>query len=109
MLCGVSSSALPLPVLEAAAQALAGEPEHDRTVVLARLQRHWRDLVTGLCGAYGEQGPALAARVAQIAVAGFVRRPAELRLLDLRRHVEPDWFQSPAHARLRLLRRALRR
>ena len=23
------------------------------------------------------------------------QRPAELRLLDLRRHVEPDWFQSP--------------
>ena len=95
MLWRVSSSDLPAPVLEAAEQALAGEPEHDRTVVLARLRRHWRDLVTGLCEAYGEQGPALAARVAGLAVAGFVARPSELRLLDLRRHVEPDWFQSP--------------
>ncbi len=95
MLSGVSSSDLPAPVLEAAEKVLAGEPEHDRTVVLARLRRHWRDLVAGLCGAYGERGRALAARVAELAVAGFVQRPAELRLLDLRRHVEPDWFQSP--------------
>jgi amylosucrase len=95
MLCGVSSSDLPPPVLEAAEKALAGEPEHDRTVVLARLRRHWRDLVTGLCEAYGERGPSLAARVGELAVAGFVQRPAELRLLDLRRHVEPDWFQAP--------------
>jgi len=91
----VSGSDLPRPVLEAAERALAGEPEHDRTVVLARLRRSWPDLVTGLSGAYGERGPALAARVAGLAVAGFVQRPAELRLLDLRRHVEPDWFQSP--------------
>ena len=95
MLSRVSSSDLPPPVLEAAEKALAGEPEHDRTVVLARLRRHWRDLADGLCGAYGERGPALAARVAELAVAGFVQRPAELRLLDLRRLVEPDWFQSP--------------
>ena len=91
----MSGSDLPRPVLEAAERALAGEPEHDRTVVLARLRRSWPDLVTGLSGAYGERGPALAARVAGLAVAGFVQRPAELRLLDLRRHVEPDWFQSP--------------
>ena len=95
MLCAVSSSDLPAAVLEAAEKALAAEPEHDRTLVLARLRRHWRDLVAGLCGAYGERGPELAARVAGLAVDGFVQRPAELRLLDLRRHVEPDWFQSP--------------
>ena len=95
MLSGVSSSDVPPSVLEAAEKALAAEPEHDRTVVLTRLARSWRDLCAGLSEAYGEAAPALAARVADIAVSGFVQRPAELRLLDLRRHVEPDWFQSP--------------
>ena len=91
----MSAPDLPAPVLAAAEQALAGEPPHDRTVVLARLRRSWPDLLAGLCAAYGDAGPDLAARAAALAVDGFVRRPAELRLLDLRRHVDPDWFQSP--------------
>ena len=91
----MSSPDLPAAVLEAAEKALAREPGHDRTVVLARLHRCWPDLVAGLDEAYGEQAEALAARVADIAISAFVQRPAELRLLDLRRHVEPDWFQSP--------------
>ena len=86
---------MPAPVLEAAEKAVDGEPEHDRTVLLARLRRHWPDLLAGLEGAYGPAAPELAARVAAVAVAGFVERSAELRLLDLERHVEPDWFQSP--------------
>jgi amylosucrase len=64
-------------------------------VLLARLERWWPDLVAGLRAAYGEDADALAVRVVDLAVAGFQRRPADLRLLDLRRHVEPDWFQSP--------------
>jgi amylosucrase len=86
---------VPAAVLEAAATALAGEPEHDRTVFLTRLRRHWPELLHGLTAAYGERGPALAERVVQIGLDGFLVRPADLRLLDLRRHVEPDWFQSP--------------
>ena len=87
---------LPAAVLAAAEAAVADEPEHDRTVVLARLRRHWPDLLTGLVGAYGAEAAEQAAvRAAALAVAGFVARPADLRLLDLRRHVEPDWFQSP--------------
>ncbi len=91
----MTSSALPPAVLEAATRALADEPEHDRTVVLARLRRSWPDLVAGLDEAYGAAAGALAARVAAVAVEAFVQRPEELRLLDLRRLVEPDWFQSP--------------
>jgi amylosucrase len=74
--------------------ALAGEPDADRTVLLARLDRYWGDLVTGLAAAYPEPVQ-LAARVVRQAVDGFRARPPELRLLDLRRHVAPDWFQSP--------------
>ena len=82
--------------LTSAAASLAAEPVADRTVFLARLERHWPDLVDGLSIAYGGQAAALAPRVVELAVAGFLARSAELRLLDLRRHVAPDWFQSPA-------------
>ena len=91
----MSAAALPADVRAAAEAALAAEPEADRRVVLARLQRHWPVLLDGLSTAYGAAGPALAARVAALAVEGFRARPADLRLLDLERHVDPDWFQSP--------------
>ena len=91
----VNASAVPASVLDAAETALAAEPAHDRTVLLARLRRHWPDLLDGLAGAYGPAAPELAARVAGVAVEAFVARPAELRLLDLQRHVDADWFQSP--------------
>ncbi len=86
---------LPSSVLRDAATALAGQPEHDRAVYLTRLRRHWPDLLDGLTTAYGEAAPALAARVVHAATKGFLDRPADLRVLDLRRHVEPDWFQQP--------------
>ena len=82
-------------VLTAAATALADESVADRTVFLARLEKHWPDLVAGLRVAYGGDAVVLAPRLVETAVAGFLARPAALRLLDLRRHVEPDWFQSP--------------
>ena len=82
-------------VLDRASRELADEPEHDRTVFLARLERHWPDLVEGLTTAYGTQALTVASRVVDLAIAGFRARPAALRLLDLRRHIEPDWFQQP--------------
>jgi amylosucrase len=88
--------AVPAAVLDDAAGGLADEPAPDRTVLLARLHRHWPDLLAGLRAAYGEQADALAARVVGQAVAAFRDRPADLRLLDLRRHVAPDWFQAPS-------------
>jgi amylosucrase len=76
---------------------VAGEPVADRTVFLARARRHLPDLRAGLAEVYGEdRGPTpCAARALGIATAGFLARPADLRLLDLRRHVDPDWFQRP--------------
>jgi hypothetical protein len=63
---------VPDPVLAAAERALAGEAPQDRTVLLARLRRHWPVLLAGLRAAYGGQAPELvpelAARVAGIAV-----------------------------------------
>jgi amylosucrase len=75
---------------------VAGEPVADRTVFLARARRHLPDLRAGLAEAYGEdRADEVCGRALAIATAGFLARPADLRLLDLRRHVEPDWFQRP--------------
>ena len=91
----VPATAAPFAVVQAARTALADEPEHDRTVFLTRLDRHWPDLVTGLRAAYDGRADEVASRVVQQAASSFTQRSADLRLLDLRRHVEPDWFQSP--------------
>lgn len=75
---------------------LAGEPEHDREVFLARVARHAPDLRAGLTAVYGDDRARIAtAQALELAAARFTERPADLRLLDLRRHVEPDWFQQP--------------
>ena len=58
-----------------------------------RLQRYWPDLLTGLTGAYPDHALEMAQRCVEIAAASFRQRPAELRLLDLRRHADPAWFQ----------------
>ena len=89
-------AAVPLEVLRRTFDVLTGERVADRTVLLARLERHWPDLLDGLVEAYGpEAGRAAAIRAADIAVTAFHERPGDLRLLDLRRHVGPDWFQRP--------------
>ena len=65
-----------------------------RSSSVTRLQRYWPDLLAGLAGAYPDQ------RARDGLPAGGDRRrttsasrPADLRLLDLRRHADPQWFQ----------------
>ncbi len=87
---------LPESVREAASGLLDAESREFRTLVLARLHRSWPDLLAGLRLAYGDTaGPAAATQAAVQAVAAAVARPVELRLLDLQRLVEADWFQQP--------------
>jgi hypothetical protein len=98
------------PVLEAAAAGPRRRGPSTTAPSCSRgLRRHWRDLVDGLCGAYGERGPALAARGRRArrrrlraapgrAAAARPAPPRRARLVPV-----------AAHARLRLLRRALRR
>lgn len=74
---------------------LHGEPAHDQVVFETRLRRYWPDLLTGLTGAYPEHAVEMAERCVEIAAATFRKRPTELRLLDLRRHADPQWFQHP--------------
>jgi amylosucrase len=75
------------------ATLLAGEPPHDQVVFATRLQRYWPDLLTGLTGAYPDHAPEMANRLVEIAAQNFQQRPADLRLLDLRRHADPQWYQ----------------
>ncbi len=77
------------------APLLEGEPPHDQVVFATRLQRYWPDLLTGLTGAYPEHAPEMANRLVEIAAHNFQQRSADLRLLDLRRHADPQWFQHP--------------
>jgi amylosucrase len=89
------SREVPPAVIAAVRAVIDGEPVADRTVFLARLERWWPDLLDGLTEAYGDAGE-LSAEVVELAARRFVERPPELRLLDLRRHVEPDWFEKPS-------------
>jgi amylosucrase len=77
------------------ADLLSGEPIHDQVVFDTRLRRYWADLLTGLTGAYPDHAMEMANRLVEIAAANFCERSAELRLLDLRRHADPQWFQHP--------------
>jgi amylosucrase len=74
---------------------LEGEPAHDQVVFATRLQRYWPDLLAGLAGAYPDQAVEMAERAAEIAARNFRQRPEDLRLLDLRRHADPQWHQHP--------------
>jgi amylosucrase len=76
------------------APLLEGEPVHDQVVFRTRLQRYWPDLLSGLSGAYPDRAPEMARRLVMIAAENFRQRPADLRLLDLRRHADPQWFSS---------------
>ncbi|HET9649469.1 MAG TPA: amylosucrase [Microlunatus sp.] len=74
---------------------LADQPPHDQVVFETRLRRYWPDLLAGLTGAYPDQAVEMAHRLVRIAAENFRERPPELRLLDLQRHADPQWFQHP--------------
>ena len=75
------------------APLLEDEPPHDQVVFATRLQRYWPDLLTGLTGAYPDHASEMANRLVEIAAKNFQQRPADLRLIDLRRHADPQWYQ----------------
>ncbi|MGI8457286.1 MAG: amylosucrase [Propionibacteriaceae bacterium] len=79
--------------ISSVAELLPDEPPHDQVVFETRLQRYWPDLLSGLAGAYPAAAPQMAERLVQIAADRFRERPSDLRLLDLRRHADPHWFQ----------------
>ncbi len=72
---------------------LSDQPPHDQVVFETRLRRYWPDLLAGLTGAYPGHAVEMAHRLIRIAAENFRQRPPELRLLDLQRHADPQWFQ----------------
>jgi amylosucrase len=72
---------------------LADQPPHDQVVFETRLRRYWPDLLAGLTGAYPANAVEMAHRLVRIAAENFRQRPPDLRLLDLQRHADPEWFQ----------------
>jgi amylosucrase len=78
----------------AAADVLADLPQHRRELFALRLDRWWADLADGLAAVYPDPD-ALAVRLIRSAAAAYRDRDPDLQLLDQRRTLEPDWFQSP--------------
>jgi amylosucrase len=65
-----------------------------REMFSARLERWWPDLLDGLAGAYADANH-IAGRAVRLAASHYAARSDELHSLDLRRSLEPDWFQRP--------------
>ena len=89
-----------LAAQDAASRCLSGMAAADQETFLLRLERWWEDLVAGLAGAYGSRpGPdadALAVRLVELAARAYAERDPDLRRLDHRRVLRPDWLQEPS-------------
>lgn len=69
----------------------------EQDIFRQRLAQFWSDAYRPLQALYGGRAEfdRWLAKFVEILARGYARRPAELRLLDLRRLAEPDWFQRP--------------
>jgi amylosucrase len=84
------------PLTESVSSLLAGLDPADRETLELRLERWSDDLVAALRVLYPEQDvSAIALRLVERAVAAHEERPPELRRLDQRRLLRPDWLQQP--------------
>ncbi|MDF2145612.1 alpha-amylase family protein [Knoellia sp. p5-6-4] len=93
---GHSSPGLAL-AQEAACRRLGSLSQAEQETFLLRLERWWADLVAGLEGAYaGDDTNALAVRLVELAADAFAERDPDLRRLDQRRVLRPDWLQEPS-------------
>lgn len=68
-----------------------------RDIFRTRVELYWADVLRPLRRLYGERDDfdQWAGRLLEIVSRGYAARPPELRLMDLRRQSEPDWFQQP--------------
>lgn len=70
----------------------------ERDIFRMRFDVHLPDALRPLTALYGERADFAdqLSRLLAVAASAYAARPPELRLLDLRRASEPDWFQQPA-------------
>jgi amylosucrase len=78
----------------AAHAAIRQLPDHRREVFEARVERWAPELLEALQPLYVD-APAVRDRLLAVAAAAYAQRPDDLHRLDLRRSLEPDWFQRP--------------
>ncbi|WP_147066590.1 amylosucrase [Terrabacter aerolatus] len=85
------------PTTESVTSILSGLDEADRETIELRLERWSDDLVAALTVLYPDRDvSALALRLIERAVAAHRERSADLRRLDQRRLLRPDWLQQPS-------------
>ena len=85
----------PAHIHTAADEELLDEPEHRRQLFGLRLDRWWSDLHDGLASVYRpDQAAELERRLVRAAAAAFRDRDPDLGLLDMRRTLDPAWFQD---------------
>jgi amylosucrase len=77
-----------------AISALAGLATHDRDIFALRLERSRSDLLEPLARLYGQRADfqGFVDDLIGVLAEGWAQRPGDLRRLDLRRDLEPDWF-----------------
>lgn len=87
----------PVRAVEIAAAALADVSAAERAPFLARLERHWPDVVEGWELPYGSHrsGRSSLERLVAVMAGAFRQRSQALRDLDAERVAQPDWFQRP--------------
>jgi amylosucrase len=84
------------PTTESVSSLLVDLDEQEHETIELRLERWSDDLVDALTLLYpGHDVSALTLRLVECAIAGFRAREPELRHLDQRRLLRPDWLQQP--------------
>lgn len=76
-------------------ESLASLPERDQQLFRLRLQRWFQNLYDGLAPVYGHRRDFndFISRLVAIMASAYANRPIALKLLDMKRDLQPDWFQ----------------
>lgn len=76
-------------------EVLAALPERDQQLFRLRLQRWFQNLYDGLVPVYGRRKDftAFMQRLINSMARAYAQRPIALKLLDMKRDLQPDWFQ----------------
>jgi amylosucrase len=96
-----TSSPRQLPDLERAIQiaraTLTGLPQRDVDLFEVRLAHWWDELEPAWSATYAghARGADALSQLIQLLAHRYRERPDPLKLLDLRRSLQPDWFQKP--------------
>jgi len=75
--------------------ALGSLPEYEQQLFRLRLQRWFQNLYDGLAPVYGHRKDfnEFVRKLIDCMARGYADRPGALKLLDLKRDLQPDWFQ----------------